>query len=268
MAKARWLTVITVVKDDADAFQRTATSVGEQHAAGSWEWLVVDSSDDPTVIASIMTSHQAAPGSTTEACWTPPAGVYAAMNAGLDRASGEFVLFLNAGDTLFDPDVLSNVREVILRTNAPWLFGPVEIEQVDGARVITPSWDVPTERRASFARGHFPPHQGTFARRADLCAAGGFDTRYVIAADYAMFLRLAVMADPVQVAFPIAVFVEGGLSTQRWRESFREFHHARRAILAPRGTAACREWFETVRHYAAVSAYRTLRSLRGEARTA
>lgn len=257
-----WLTVVTVVKDDPAAFARTAESLQIQRDAGMWEWIVIDSSQDTTEIATIVHSHPLIGDTPVRVDWCAPRGVYPAMNTAVGLAAGDFVLFLNAGDTLIADDVLTRVHEVVQRHEPRWLFGPVEIVQIDGVRVRTPPWDVATERRACFARGHFPPHQGTFARRADVLAAGGFDPRYAIAADYAMFLELALISDPLQLDFPVAVFVEGGLSTQRWRQSFREFHAARRAILAPRGMAAWRERFETIRHYAAVSAYRTLRSVR------
>ena len=257
-----WLTVVTVVKDDVDGLARTAASLVAQAEAGDWEWLVIDSSSDDQSVTELI-AHTSLPTPSTARCeWREPRGVYAAMNEALNIATGTFVLFLNAGDWLIDEDVLHRVHAIITETEPSWLFGPVDIIQVDGQRVRTPAWSIDAERRACFARGHFPPHQGTLARRLDLIAAGGFDPAYPIAADYAMFLSLINHADPIQVAFPIAVFVEGGLSTQRWRDSFREFHRARRAILAPRGFTALRERAETVRHYAAVSAYRALRSMR------
>ena len=107
-----------------------------------------------------------------------------------------------------------------------------------------------------FARGRFAPHQGTFASADELRASGGFDVSFRIAADYAAFLTLTTMSTPVMLEFPIARFHEGGLSTQNWQESFREFHRARRSILQPHGTAAARELMATGWHFAAVGLYR------------
>jgi hypothetical protein len=87
---------------------------------------------------------------------------------------------------------------------------------------------------------------------------GGFDTSYRIAADYAAFLRLSQLADPLIVDYVIAEFFEGGVSSVNWQESFREFHRARRSILQPTGTAALREQFETRVHFAKVFAYKEL----------
>ena len=179
------------------------------------------------------------------------------MNTGLAIAQGEYVYFANAGDVFFDDGVLARARSVIASARPSWLFGDVEILGAAGDRVITPRWDYRQERASCFARGHFPCHQGTFARREFLLAQGGFDTAYSIVADYASFLRLSLVADPVYVDFVIATFAEGGVSTTRWRESFRQFHRARRQILKPKGIASVREYGETVKGYAAVEFYRS-----------
>jgi hypothetical protein len=45
--------------------------------------------------------------------------------------------------------------------------------------------------------------------------------------------------------FVIATFAEGGVSTTRWQESFRQFHAARISILRPSGALAIRERWNT-----------------------
>ena len=244
---APWLSVITIVKDDADGFARTVASLLAQERT-DLEFLVIDSSTDASVIPALA---EPAAG---RVLWTEPRGIYAAMNMGLAHAQGRLAYFLNAGDELASADVLARVRAAI--GSAVWGFGDVAIVDAAGHRVVPPPMNYAAEARASFARGRFPGHQGTFATTDALRAAGGFDETYAIAADYAMFLRLARTADPVQLPFVIATFYEGGASTQQWQASFREFHRARRTILAPRGLAGVRERLETVRHFAAVGAYR------------
>jgi hypothetical protein len=78
---------------------------------------------------------------------------------------------------------------------------------------------------------------------------GGFDPSYTIVADYAAFLRLSRLADPLILDTVIATFVEGGVSTRRWKASIQEFHRARRRILRPTGTAAWRERYETAAQF-------------------
>lgn len=247
-----WLSVITVVKDAPDDFTATVESLAAQDLSGV-DYVVVDSSSDADPVRQALTRLT---GAACQYTWTEPRGIYAAMNAGLAWATGEYVYFLNAGDTLHHADVLARVREACSTHRPAWAFGPVEIIGAGGTRTITPPWDYAREKAALFGRGKFPPHQGTFARRTTLVDLGGFEPSYSIVADYAAFLKLSTVADPLALDLVIATFVEGGVSTTRWPESLKQFHRARRAILAPRGVAAAREYAETVRHATAMALYR------------
>lgn len=249
-----WLSVVTVVKDDRDGFARSLASLREQELDGV-EWIVIDGSSDIGAIPALL-EQDSSPSAVYR--HEPPRGIYPAMNTALESASGDVIYFLNAGDTLVSPAVLARVREQ-LHASAVWGFGPVEIEEASGSVVVTPPWDYRAEKRSGFSRGFFPPHQGTFARTSALRQIGGFDTSYRIAADYAAALHLSLLADPVELPFVIARFREGGTSTVRWQESFREFHRARREILRPSGIAALRERWETARRYALVYAHREVR---------
>ncbi|MBI1352139.1 MAG: glycosyltransferase [Actinomycetales bacterium] len=250
-----WLSVATVVRDDPDGIARTLASLQEQDLDGV-QWVVVDSSADRAQIPEGVDGLK--DSLTLDYVHEEPRGIYAAMNTALSASAGDYVYYLNAGDTLFDARVLHRVRTA-LADSPGWAFGPVAIEERNGSTVITPPWDYGAERAVAFSRGHFPPHQGTFVATRLLRAIGGFDTTYRVAADYAAFLRLSLEADPTVLPFVVATFREGGTSTEQWQESFRDFHRARREILQPQGAAALRERWETARHYALVYAHRELR---------
>ena len=251
MSARPWLSIVTVVRDDAAGFARTLASLRRQDLANV-HFVVVDSSREHDEIPDALSRA----GVTADVVWTEPRGIYPAMNTGLQRATGDWVYFLNAGDTLHDHGVLHRLRGRAGATPKGWIFGPVELTAPGRRPVVTPPWDYQGERRANFARGLFPPHQGTIVRTALLRSVGGFDTSYAIAADYAAFLRLSLAGDPEVLDFVIASFAEGGASTLRWQQSFREFHRARRSILQPTGAAALRERADTAWHFARVFAYR------------
>ena len=73
-----------------------------------------------------------------------------------------------------------------------------------------------------------------------------------------MFLRMSLVADPVELDFVVADFYEGGLSSERWQESFREFHRARIEVLRPTGTARLTEQRDYAIHFLRVWAYRSV----------
>lgn len=254
-----WLSVVTVVKDDPEGLARTLDSLSEQDLTDV-EWVVVDSSADTGAVSALLNRFEGI----VSYEWTPPQGVYPAMNTGSDSATGNFLHFANAGDSFFRPDVLNRARTLL--HDRVWGFGPVEIVERDSRRVFTPGWDYATEAARGFSRGLFPAHQGTFVRRSTLRDLGGFDTSYTVAADYAMALALSQVADPVVLPFVVARFHEGGISTQRWQESFKEFHRARKEILKPRGSSRWQEELDTRIHWSSVWFSREVRPrlLRGQ----
>lgn len=258
MSDTKLFSVITVVKDDPEGFSVSLNSLREQ-TSHDFEFVVIDSSSDPTLIQRFVEPPGLNEEFPTNYQWCTPDGIYPAMNLGLDNATGKFAYFLNAGDRLHAPDALAKVAQKLENKNATWLFGPVEItDHVSKNTKMTPQWDYQEEKKNFFARGLFPPHQGTIASIQLLRDLGGFDPKYSISADYALFLRLSRIADPKEVDFPIAHFVTGGVSTHKWRESFKQFHEARTEILKPQGIGALREQLWTRLHFAKVWTYREL----------
>jgi len=253
-----WLTIVTPVRDDYQGLSRSLESIREQDREGV-EVLVIDSSIDHE-------SVQAACEGLARVVAMEPEGVYPAMNLGLQSASGTYLHFLTAGDVFHDSSVLTRIKEVC--TAEPvWMFGPVDIIDETGKHTTTPPWNYGREKARMFARGHFPQHQGTVVRRDVLLQVGGFPSSYRIAADYAAFLRLSQLADPVLLDFVVADFHTGGLSSVAWRESFEEFHRARLEVLRPRGMARIVEMWDYATHLARVGVYRgALEPLRRRAR--
>jgi len=239
------LSIITVVKDDLPGFRRTLASLAasSSKALDDSEWIVVDSSAQSEAIPRAV---QEAPVS-RQLIWTPPEGVFEAMNAGLAMASGDYVYFLNAGDVLHSAASLSAIHAGLNETSPTWLYGQVAFVDQLGVLTVPPRFNYFKEERALFARGRFPPHQGTVVSRRVLVELGGFDVRYRIAADYALVLRLSQMSAPTEMTEVIAVFAVGGLSQMQWRDSVREFHAARQDIFTPRGSIRVKETLYTAR---------------------
>ena len=244
-----WLTIVTVVRDDLAGLQRTLSSISASGAADV-QVIVVDSSSDRESVAATCAGI-------ADVHWVEPEGIYPAMNIGLSLAEGHYVQFLNAGDMLHDDQVLNRVR-LVAEGDPSWMFGPVRIVDASGSSTVTPPWDYPAEARHLFSRGHFPQHQGTFMGTELLRSADGFDARYRIAADYAAFLKVSRLADPVVLDFVIADFFEGGASTEHWRAAFDEFHRARLEVFSPKGTGLLIERWNTWIGRSKVWAYRTV----------
>ena len=256
VSEVPWLTVVTVVKDDLAGLEKTIRSLVEQVDLAGVEYWVVDSSENSAAVETVVKDSLIVGALFS---WCEPQGIYAAMNTGLSLARGKYIYYLNAGDLLADPQVIADLKQTIEAVNPVWIVGQVEISEASGKTVVSESWDYHAEKRALFARGAFPPHQGTIVRTESLRAAGGFNTWYSISADYAAALSLSLVSDPFMTDRVIATFFEGGVSTERWQDSFREFHQARTLILKPRGFASLVERFHYGKHFASVWLVRNIR---------
>lgn len=252
-----WLTVITVVKDDLQGFQLTVDSLVEQQLEGV-EFLVIDSSKERSLVSDLVQSIKVPEH---RVLWVKPEGIYAAMNDGIRNANGEYIYFANAGDSFASPTTLFDIRRVISTIDPDWVVGRIQIVEQSGKVVVSPLWDYEAEKSHFFARGLFAPHQGTFIRTSTARALGGFDKSYEISADYALFLKLTRLSSPLMVDQVIGKFVEGGASTVNQRQSFREFHRARRDTLQLSLTDSLRERFESISHMTKVEIVNILRSL-------
>jgi len=252
------LTIVTVVKDDQAGLDRTLTSIATQEGVdpGEVDVVVIDGSSLPMEIAGLsvlpITVHH-----------EPPRGIYAAMNAGLNQAPGTYVYFLNAGDTFIESTVLQRLVDELRSSPSQWVYGTVDFRDSHGKHLREPPWSYDEERHRLFARGVFPPHQGTLARVDALRKLGGFDESYGVAADYKMMLELSLVDTPGILPWPIATFTQGGTSTIRWRAALREFHRARVEVFHPQGQARLIEWIDTARHSVRTITHRLIGSIRG-----
>jgi glycosyltransferase involved in cell wall biosynthesis len=133
-------------------------------------------------------------------------GIYDAMNAGLSKAAGQYVLFLNSGDVL--------VGRLLGPDRDPGRLLPVSRRGLSGKTVFY---------RVRDRRQCMPYcHQGILFRNRGLAP---FDTRYRIAADYRFFLDnadKAGMAPPPDPREGYVAFDATGVSSTRILERDRE----------------------------------------------
>ena len=101
------VSIVTITYNAARTLQRTLDSVACQTYADI-EHLIIDgaSKDDTLAIAE---RYQSQSRHTVVVRSEPDRGLYDAMNKGLQKATGEYLVFLNAGDSLYAPDTIETV---------------------------------------------------------------------------------------------------------------------------------------------------------------
>ncbi|WP_370526631.1 glycosyltransferase [Pedobacter sp. HDW13] len=98
------LTVITIVYNNVRDIERTLKSVLNQ-TYKKIEYIVIDgASTDGTLQVVEQYKNQV-----SKIVSEPDKGIYDAMNKGLAIATGDYVLFMNSGDELYDQHTVEDV---------------------------------------------------------------------------------------------------------------------------------------------------------------
>ena len=127
------LSIITIHLNDINGLEAKLESLRLLLGIPEIEWIVVDggSVQAPSCLGVI----EAVKGLANQFISEPDEGIYDAMNKGTRCASGEYVLFLNAGDELHvDFDILS-FSELVSVTNAEMILGRCQ-ERYENGKVI------------------------------------------------------------------------------------------------------------------------------------
>jgi len=101
------ISVITVVLNDLEGLKKTTKSVLSQKGE-DFEYIILDGGSKDGSWEYIKSLNFNGIKKTA-----PDTGIYNAMNNAVLIASGEYCLFLNAGDTFYDDEVLENANKII-----------------------------------------------------------------------------------------------------------------------------------------------------------
>lgn len=176
------LSIITINYNNAEGLRKTIESVFTQ-TCRDFEYIVIDgaSSDDSVDIikeyARKLENFQ----------WTsePDSGIYDAMNRGIRKSSGEYVLMLNSGDFLIDEHVIERIQ--------PELDG-IDIVQgnvisiKNGKEIVKCGYGKSDISFIDVMGGGFL-HQASFCKRVLFDTYGYFDESYKINGDTVFYAK-------------------------------------------------------------------------------
>ena len=130
------------------------------------------------------------------------------MNKGIDRANGQYICFLNAGDWFCAEDVLAHFVEAIRKDASPAVYY-ADFYYVDQHRAFCTHCD-DSLLMQKMSIGH-----PAMVAKTDLMRQTHFDTQYRIAADYNFVLGLKMQGQQFQhLDIAATYFLAGGISSE------------------------------------------------------
>lgn len=150
-------------------------------------------------------------------------GISDAFNKGIDKASGRWLLFLNADDTLYNEQTLLDLLQLIQSVDQQVLlmYGMVQMvdHQTGEPRHLLGRENI---HKFLFLR-MLLPHQATIFHKSYFEKFGKFDHSFKIGMDYELILRAYSYRDQFKfIPIIISKMNDGGISQQRKSLGLRE----------------------------------------------
>jgi len=174
------LSIITINYNNASGLRKTIDSIVNQ-VFKNFQYIIIDGGSTDTSIEVIREYETKIDYWISE----PDNGIYNAMNKGLVKAIGEYILVVNSGDHLLNNDVLNTVFKTPSLKDI--VYG--DILWNDNGNHYTQVF--PDELTFNFFRTNSLGHQATFVRKRVHDVVGLYDENYKIVSDW-KFLILAI----------------------------------------------------------------------------
>ena len=219
-----FFTVVTICFNDLANLQVTALSVQAQQCK-DYEWWIIDGGSTDGTPEWLETL------SVPRLSWLsePDKGLYHAMNKGMDRARGRYLIFMNSGDCFAGAEVLTHMKQKI------------EASPVTPVLAYGDSIDVASHEdvgRLRRARMHHTVEQGMFAQHQAMAFAATtcrHDERWRLSADYGFISTVIARAEStasiLRLDFPVCRFLLGGLNETSRYKALKEDFQIRRDII-------------------------------------
>ena len=231
------LSVITITYNDKNGLQHTLDSVAMQYYCGEYvEHIIIDggSLDGSVNIIQnyVRRVHDDKLKISVHWISEPDKGIYNAMNKGILMAKGEYCLFLNGGDWLYDSYVLQKVMEIHMSADIICGNAIFEASKYAPREIVTP----PDSLKASDLLLHYLPHQAAFIRRDLFTQIHLYDESYKIISDWLFFAEAIINNDCSYQHIPIIVShceSEGISNNPKFRAQVMEEHQRGESSLFP-----------------------------------
>lgn len=247
--------IITCTYNASEVLQRTLDSVMSQ-TWGQIEHIIVDGASKDSTVAMAEAYRRRSAEEETEhdiiIKSEPDRGLYDAMNKGLQLATGDYVVFLNAGDVLPTDETLENIsNDVNERSDGRLptvLYGDTNIVDNNG-ELLRPRRLAPPDDLSwrSFRHGMLVCHQAFYVR-TDIAKAEPYNLKYRFSADVDWCIRVMKRAEKeglplLRLPEVVVNYLDGGMTNKNHRASLIERFNVMRHHYGLMSTILMHIWF-------------------------
>lgn len=200
------ISVITVVYNDANGIKKTIDSVASLDYPNI-EYIIIDGKSTDNTVDVIQDNNVIISKWVSE----PDNGIYDAMNKGIGMSTGDWLIFMNAGDEFADKKAISYIIPYI--NDYDIIYGSM-LRVSDTVNYITRGITSDHPDAFDFMHGSLG-HQASFISRKIFEKTGNYSTEYKLASDAKFFYDAIVIhsARTKYIDKIIAKFSLGGVST-------------------------------------------------------
>lgn len=214
------ISIVTITYNCVDTIECTLQSVVSQDCGdNNWEYIVIDGGSNDGTIEVLKKYDSTFSYFISES----DKGIYDAMNKAIGVASGEWIIFMNAGDCFVNEHTISDIMQSTFDKNVDVIYGDAVAKYPWGKILLPARFFSEHDINLPFC------HQSTLVR-TNLMKERKFDLKYKIAADYNFFYSLFKEKRIFQyITMPIAIYDAIGFSTSRVLETYMEVAKIRNA---------------------------------------
>lgn len=214
------ISIITISLNSEKYLAQTIQSVIQQ-TYRNIEYIIIDGGSSDTTPGIIKQYEN------NIAYWNsePDDGIADAMNKGLVKAKGEYILFLHSDDYLLNERTLEKASQFLDQNHEIFLFN---LYYSDNGKEI-----LAKPRGFNWWANFKTPvlHQSCICTRRLFDKIGNFKTDFKVAMDYDFFLRVyRAGAESKQIDLPLSVMRKTGISSRLDWASLKERLHEERQI--------------------------------------
>ncbi len=210
--------VITVCYNAEAVIEDTIQSVISQ-TYHHVEYIIIDGASTDRTLAIVNRYRDRISRVVSE----PDKGLYDAMNKGMAMATGDYLCFLNAGDSFHEDDTLQRVAHSLHECAGlpDVIYGETELVDSEGHFVRMRRLSAPENLNwKSFRQGMLVCHQAFMPRRI---LAVPYDLRYRFSADFDWCIRIMKKAATFHhTHLTLIDYLDEGMTTRNHKASLRE----------------------------------------------